>query len=212
MSSPAIPPVWNVRIVSCVPGSPMDCAAMIPTDSPIRTYLPDAMLAPLVSQIPTSERHVSTVLIQTFLIPAFFHCFCLIYCDHGVSRNNDFACFRMDDVICRPSAADTILQIFDDFVAIHESGNFHTRCFDVSAFAAVPFSNDNILRYVYQTTCQVTRVGCLQRCIGQTFTRTVSGNEVFQYGQTFTEVRFDRQFDGSAVQGMPSDHAYQPAV
>ena len=27
-------------------GSPMDCAAMIPTDSPIRTYLPDAMLAP----------------------------------------------------------------------------------------------------------------------------------------------------------------------
>ncbi len=41
-----IPPVWKVRIVSCVPGSPMDCAAMIPTDSPIRTYLPDAMLAP----------------------------------------------------------------------------------------------------------------------------------------------------------------------
>ncbi len=24
---PATPPVWNVRMVSCVPGSPMDCAA-----------------------------------------------------------------------------------------------------------------------------------------------------------------------------------------
>ena len=136
-----------------------------------------------------------------FLDTCFFHCFCLIYCDHGVSRNNDFTCFRMDDVIRRPSATDTILQIFDNFVAIHESGNFHTRCFDVSAFAAVPFSNDNILRYVYQTTCQVTGVGCLQRCIGQTFTSTVSGNEVFQYGQTFTEVRFDRQFDDTAVRG-----------
>ena len=30
MSWPATPPVWNVRIVSCVPGSPMDWAAMMP--------------------------------------------------------------------------------------------------------------------------------------------------------------------------------------
>ena len=26
----AAPPMWNVRIVSCVPGSPIDCAAMTP--------------------------------------------------------------------------------------------------------------------------------------------------------------------------------------
>ena len=30
----AVPPMWNVRMVSCVPGSPMDCAAMTPTASP----------------------------------------------------------------------------------------------------------------------------------------------------------------------------------
>ena len=30
MSSVATPPVWNVRSVSCVPGSPIDCAAMMP--------------------------------------------------------------------------------------------------------------------------------------------------------------------------------------
>ena len=35
MSAPATPPVWNVRMVSCVPGSPMDCAATWPTASPI---------------------------------------------------------------------------------------------------------------------------------------------------------------------------------
>ena len=42
MSSPATPPVWNVRIVSCVPGSPIDCAATIPTDSPMSTSRPVA--------------------------------------------------------------------------------------------------------------------------------------------------------------------------
>ena len=36
----AVPPMWNVRIVSCVPGSPMDCAAMMPTAVPISTCLP----------------------------------------------------------------------------------------------------------------------------------------------------------------------------
>src|SRR5258707_25664 len=29
--------MWNVRIVSCVPGSPMDCAAMTPTACPSST-------------------------------------------------------------------------------------------------------------------------------------------------------------------------------
>ena len=42
MSSPAIPPVWNVRMVSWVPGSPIDWAAMMPTASPTSTSLPVA--------------------------------------------------------------------------------------------------------------------------------------------------------------------------
>ena len=46
MSAPATPPVWNVRIVSCVPGSPIDCAAMMPTASPICAVWPDAIERP----------------------------------------------------------------------------------------------------------------------------------------------------------------------
>ena len=46
MSAPATPPVWNVRMVSCVPGSPIDCAAMIPTASPIWASLPVASERP----------------------------------------------------------------------------------------------------------------------------------------------------------------------
>ena len=46
MSSPATPPVWNVRMVSCVPGSPIDWAAMIPIASPRSTILPVASIVP----------------------------------------------------------------------------------------------------------------------------------------------------------------------
>ena len=46
MSAPATPPVWNVRMVSCVPGSPIDCAATMPTASPICASLPVAIARP----------------------------------------------------------------------------------------------------------------------------------------------------------------------
>ena len=46
MSAPATPPVWNVRMVSCVPGSPIDCAATMPTASPIIASLPVASERP----------------------------------------------------------------------------------------------------------------------------------------------------------------------
>ena len=46
MSRPATPPVWNVRMVSWVPGSPIDCAAMIPTASPSSTTSPVAIARP----------------------------------------------------------------------------------------------------------------------------------------------------------------------
>jgi len=36
----AVPPMWNVRIVSCVPGSPIDWAATTPTARPSSTSLP----------------------------------------------------------------------------------------------------------------------------------------------------------------------------
>ena len=46
MSWPATPPVWKVRMVSWVPGSPIDWAAMIPTASPMSTVEPVAGATP----------------------------------------------------------------------------------------------------------------------------------------------------------------------
>ncbi len=42
----AVPPMWNVRMVSCVPGSPMDWAARTPTASPSSTKRPVARFRP----------------------------------------------------------------------------------------------------------------------------------------------------------------------
>ena len=42
----AAPPIWKVRMVSWVPGSPIDCAAMTPTASPILTTVPRARSRP----------------------------------------------------------------------------------------------------------------------------------------------------------------------
>ena len=42
----AAPPMWNVRIVSCVPGSPIDWLAMMPIDSPMFTLYPRARSRP----------------------------------------------------------------------------------------------------------------------------------------------------------------------
>ena len=42
----AVPPMWKVRIVSCVPGSPIDWAAMTPTASPMLTGVPRARSRP----------------------------------------------------------------------------------------------------------------------------------------------------------------------
>ena len=42
----AMPPMWKVRIVSCVPGSPIDWAAMMPTASPGFTLVPRARSRP----------------------------------------------------------------------------------------------------------------------------------------------------------------------
>ena len=70
MSSPATPPVWKVRIVSWVPGSPIDWAAMMPMASPTSTKLPVAIDLPKhIAQVPTLLSQVRTVRARTDSTP-----------------------------------------------------------------------------------------------------------------------------------------------
>ena len=66
----AIPPMWKVRMVNWVPGSPIDCAAMIPTDEPRSTIELVAGLIPYSSAvIPTFLRVVNAESTLTFSMP-----------------------------------------------------------------------------------------------------------------------------------------------
>jgi len=68
----ATPPTWKVLIVSWVPGSPIDCAAIIPTASPVFTGSPLARSLPYaLAQIPFTQPQVIGDLILTDVIFSF---------------------------------------------------------------------------------------------------------------------------------------------
>jgi hypothetical protein len=67
----AVPPMWNVRIVSCVPGSPIDCAAMTPTAWPSSTSARwRGRGRSSAAHTPRRAAQVSTERIFTFSMPA----------------------------------------------------------------------------------------------------------------------------------------------
>ena len=62
---------------------------------------------------------------------------------------------------------------------------------------AILFQNDHFLGDIDQPPGQVTAISGPERGIGQTFTRSVSGDEVLQGGQALTETGLDGQVDDS---------------
>ena len=91
---------------------------------------------------------------------------------------------RMYDIVNRYTTQNALIKRRDDFVAILKGCAVET-----TECAAVFLGDDNVMRYVNQTTRQVTGVGSLQSGIGQTLTGTVGRNKVFQHGHTLLKVR-----------------------
>ena len=121
---------------------------------------------------------------------------------------NNLTGIRIGNGFCDITSGNTLLQALNGFLAIRECLDLHER--NLLAFAAVYLTDNQILRYVNQTTGQVTGVRCTQSRIGQTFTGTVSRDEVLQYVQTFTEVGLNRQLDGvTGCIGHQSSHTCQ---
>ena len=56
------------------------------------------------------------------------------------------------------------------------------------------FTDNDILRYIDKTTCQIAGVGRTECCIGKTFAGPVGGRKVIEYRQSFSEVCFNRKF------------------
>ena len=91
------------------------------------------------------------------------------------------------------------------------SPRFHDRPrVDAVHRPAIDLVDDHVLRDVDETARQVTRVGRLQRRVGETLTGAVRGDEVLHDLEAFTEVRRDRRLDDLARRlGHQAAHARQ---
>ena len=111
-----------------------------------------------------------------------------------VAWNQNIRRTRLQNVFSSHTTQNAIAQRLFNIATLDNRGHG-----DAFQGAAVIFSDDQVLRDVNQTTSQVTGVRRFQCGIRQTFTRTVRGDEVLEYVQTFTEVRGDRRFDDGAI-------------
>ena len=82
---------------------------------------------------------------------AGFDALCCRFKDLFVLFYDNLSAERIDDVVECDSADDTLLQRFDDLLAVGKGSDLHTF-----VSAAVELSDDHVVRYVYQTSGQVT--------------------------------------------------------
>ncbi len=111
-----------------------------------------------------------------------------------VTWNQNICGTRLQNVFSSHTAQNAIAQRLFNITTLDNRGHG-----DTFEGATIVFGNHQILRNVYQTTRQITGVSGFQCGIRQTFTRTVRGDEVLEYVQTFTEVRGDWRFDDGAI-------------
>src|SRR5690606_31691825 len=121
--------------------------------------------------------------------------------------NRGFLVFGIDDVAGRDAAQDAVAQRLDDFTALDQ------RLHGVAVRgAAIDLGDDEVLRHVDQTAGQVTRVGRLERRVGQALAGAVGRDEVLQYVPAFAEVRRNGRFNDGAIRlGHQAAHARQLA-
>ena len=79
--------------------------------------------------------------------------------DHVIWLYKNFSCLRMFDLFCGITPCDSVLKTFDDFLSVHERLHIHARNLSVRIQSTVCFPDDQILRYVYKTSCQITWIG-----------------------------------------------------
>ena len=92
--------------------------------------------------------------------------------------------------LCKISACESLFKRFDYTATIGNIGYFETV-----VTAAASILNNNFLRYIDKSSCEVTGVSGTKCRIRKTFTRTTRRNEVFKYIKTFTVVGTNRNLN-----------------
>src|SRR6185312_3282942 len=129
----------------------------------------------------------------------------LVLVDLLVLLDEHFARIRVDNVLERHAAEDTVAELLDDLAALDERGHL-----DAFHRAAIEVGHDGVLGDVDETARQVARVGGLERRVGEALTSAVGRDEVLENREAFTEVRGDRRLDDFARRlGHEATHAGQ---
>ena len=180
-------------MVSCVPGSPMDCAAITPTASPRSTSRPGGQVAAVAGDAHAALRFAGQHGADLDALDAGrLNRRRQVFGDFLVDADDDVA-FVILLVFERHAAHDAVAQRLDDFARFDD--RLHVDAF---GGAAVVFGDDHVLRHVHQAARQVAGIGRLQRRIGQTLAGAVRGDEVLQHVEAFAEVGRDGGFDDFA--------------
>ena len=126
---------------------------------------------------------------------------------HSVVVNEDLAGLRVHNVLHGIATLQAFTEGLDDLTVLHDLRNQ-----DAVVSAAVMLADNDLLGYVHQTAGQITGVSGPQCRIGQTLSGASAGDEVFQYGESFTEVGLNGDLDGAAGGiGHQATHASQLA-
>ena len=125
-----------------------------------------------------------------------FNALCNVLGNFLTAGHNQFASCRMNNIMYGYTTQDTFIQSGNGFIIV-----LQCRTNQSAERAAVFFINNHIMRYVNQTTGQVSGIGRLQSGIGKTLTGTVGRDKVLQHGQTFLKVRKNRVFDNLTAFG-----------
>ena len=125
-----------------------------------------------------------------------FNLLCNGFSDFFTTCNKQFTGCGVNDIMYGYTSQNTFVQCSDCLIVILQS------CTNQSAKrTAVFFVDNHIVRYVNQTTGQVSGIGRLQSGIGKTLTSTVSRDKVLQHGKTFLKVRKNRVLDNLTAFG-----------
>src|SRR5437868_8921872 len=116
----AAPPMWKVRMVSCVPGSPMDCAAMTPTASHV-----DQVTAAQIAAVAGCAKAVARVAGERrshldLVDPQRFDLLDFVFAEQGAGMEQCRLRFRIDDIRGDGAAEDALAQRLDDLTALDQ--------------------------------------------------------------------------------------------
>ena len=210
MSRPATPPVWNVRMVSCVPGSPIDWAAMMPTASPMPTSVPWPGCGRSRHGRRRADWQVSGERTSTSSMPAATIALAISSVISSLRSTIGSAPFlrrRDPDRTGRVATNHAALECVRLGCELLGLGARDPRAF---LGAAVVVAGDDVLRDVDEATGQVARVGGAQGGVGQTLARAVGGDEVLEDGHALAEVAPHGDVDDAAGRvGHQAAHAAQ---